>query len=274
VRFLRVLVVIVIVVLPILPSVVFADTTAEVTIFATPATSHGITSFTITYINETQIDLEWTVDPTVDKVMVRAKYGEYPDDIPNENVAPSDGYLVYYGFEFSTSDTSMDFDTNLGILYYKAWAQKPNGKWYVETSEGFKESEVVTLILIFGFGLVISGWAIHKKEPVIGLVGSAVWLAAIAYTRANPIGSMTTGDVADTAVLIALIAMLVLPPIISWRLTRKEEMTPLGKEGLWNESGGESKRLTQLKENSSPRSRKETSDEYYSRLKTITKRRA
>jgi hypothetical protein len=261
----RVLAVIMILATSLIPIVISADSSVTVIITADPSVTAGITSFTITYINESEIDLDWTVDPTVDKVMVRAKWGEYPDDIPNENVAPSDGYLVYYGFDFSTIDTSMDFESNLGTLYYKAWAQKPTGKWYVDTFTGFKESEVVTLILLFGTGLVISGFAIMKRHTVVGILASALWLACIAYTRTNPIGEMVTGDTSDTAILLALIGLMVLVPIISFQLSRKEERETVGNQGLLKDDGEPS-----LREVSSTKTRKENADDYYARLHRVT----
>lgn len=236
---------------------------AVVTVTYNPRFTAGITSFTITYINEHELDLAWTVDPTVDMVMVRAKYGEYPHDIPNENVAPTDGYLVYYGFDFSTIDTSMDFDENPGFLYYKAWAQKPTGKWYVNTSTGKEESRVMALLALLGLGLVVSGFSIHKRNTIIGIVSSAIWLAIIAYTRANPIGSMTTGDTADTAILLALIGLMVLVPIISWQLGKKENMRET-KDDDYKE------RVAPRKTKVATGGIRESSSDYYERLKRVT----
>ena len=262
-KLLRYWAVILILIVCLIPTTVLADAAVNVLITATPMFSAGITSFTVTYITDTQMDLDWTVDPTVDKVMVRAKYGEYPADIPNEDTAPTDGYLVYYGFDFSTVDTSMDFDSNLGILYYKAWAQKPDGHWYVNTSTDYKESAVVTLILLFGFGLVISGYAITRKNTVIAIIASAIWMASIAYTRANPIGEMVTGDTSDTAILLALIALMVLVPIISFRLSKREEMQE-AKEDDYKE------RVAPRKYKPTPIGTRESADDYYARLGRIT----
>jgi len=267
-KLIRVLAVIAILAISIMPIAVFAGSSVTVIITATPMFTGGITSFTITYISDTQLDLDWTVDITVDLVMIRAKYGEYPADIPDEDTTPSDGYLVYYGNGLAVSDTSMDFDTNLGILYYKAWAQKPTGKWYVNTSTGLEESRVVTLILLFGFGLAISAFAIAKKNTVIAIIASAIWLACIAYTRANPIGAMVTGDSSDTAILLALIGLMVLVPIISFQLNKKEERGTV-EQGLLKEES--SKTNTQrMRENSSTRVRRENADDYYDKLNSLT----
>ena len=126
----------------------------------------------------------------------------------------------------------------------------------------------MALILLFGFGLVISGWAIAKKNTVIAIVASAIWLATIAYTRSNPIGTMVTGDTSDTAILVALIGLMVLVPIISFRLSKKEEATQLKDEGLLKDDGND--RMRELQNTSSTRTQKESGDDYYGRLHRLT----
>ena len=255
----RILTVIFALIVGLSPLSVFA---AVITVTNQPSFTSGITSFTITYVSNTEMDLNWTVDGTVANVMVRAKYGQYPADIPDENTAPTDGYLVYYGTDLSAVDTSMDFDSNLGTLYYKAWAQKADGTWYVTTSTSSKESEVVTLILLFGFGLAISGFAIAKKEVVIAIIAPAIWVATIYYTRQNPIGSMTTGDPADTAILLALLGLLAGVPIVSWRLGRSDRTREAKDDDYKNRVAP--------KRNQTPIGTRETSDQYYDRLNGVT----
>jgi hypothetical protein len=204
------------------PLMVFASTTAVVVVTANPMYSAGITSFTITYVSDTQMDLAWTVDATVDKVMVRGKYGSYPADIPNDHTAPSDGYLVYYGFEFTDSDTSMNFDQNPGILYYKAWAQKPDMTWYVNTSIGKKESKTMALLFLLGFGALVSYFAIKNRNFMIAAIASALWILLLSYTRSNPISGTVTGDTADTLLVVVCIALTVAVPLISWQFSRQD----------------------------------------------------
>lgn len=267
-KIVRVVLVLVVLFCSMMPAVVFAGKSVDVTITATPLFSAGITSFTITYIEDTQMDLDWTVDGTVDKVMIRSSYVDYPANIPDEDTAPSDGNLVYYGDLLHFSDTSMNFDENLGTIYYRAWAQKLDGHWYVNTYSGSKESEVVTLILLFGFGLVISGYAIAKKQTVIAIIASAIWLACIFYTRSHPIGEMTTGDTADTAILLALVAMMILVPIISFRLNRREERRE-AMDDDYKRASLPQKRMT-IRDASTRDNRDEDGDGYYERLHRLT----
>ena len=157
------LAIIVVLAISLSPIAVLAGNT--VTVNDQPYFSAGITSFTVTYVSDTEMDLAWTVDATVANVMVRAKYGQYPANIPNPNTQPSDGYLVYYGSGLSAVDTSMDMNQNAGTLYYEAWAQKGDGSWYLIPSQGSEESrEMIGLLLGFlAVSLLIAGLVLKKS---------------------------------------------------------------------------------------------------------------
>ena len=157
---------------------VLAATTAIVSILGIPAYSGGILSFNVIYTSDTEMDLNWTLNPsTAQNIMIRAKYGQYPADIPDENTMPSDGYLVYYGDGLTTTsavDTSMDFSENAGSLYYKAWAQKVDGTWYVTTGTGNEESRDVILATLFGVlalgAIVFTASGLHETSAYTGVV--------------------------------------------------------------------------------------------------------
>lgn len=138
-------------------------------------------NFTITYINDKQLDLSWSIPDGIDNVMIRSKYGSEPLDIPNEYTTPSDGNLVYYGNDTEFSDTSMDFDETASVLYYKLWSQRADGTWSLVTSTGSKESQAMALlaILMACVILTIGGFAI--KRPAIAFLASGFWLANIVY---------------------------------------------------------------------------------------------
>jgi hypothetical protein len=126
----------------------------------------------------------------------------------------------------------------------------------------------MTIYLLIGFGLLVSGFAISKKNTVIGILASAIWLAAISYSRAHPIGEMVIGDTADTAILLVFISLMVLVPIISFNLSKKEEATGLKDEGLLKDDEGG--KLKKLRDSSSTKTRKESADEYYDKLHSLT----
>jgi len=153
----------VIMVVMLMPVAVLAGNTA--TMVNAPAYSVGITSFTVTYVSDTEVDLNWTYDAIVSNVMVRAKWGSYPANPPNSATAPSDGYLVYYGSGLSAVDTSMNFNNNPDTLYYSIWGQKGDGSWYLIPSQGSEESrEMIGLLLGFlAVSLLIAGLVLKKS---------------------------------------------------------------------------------------------------------------
>lgn len=164
-------------------STVQAAESVDIAIYAKPGV--GILELIVVQISDTQVDLSWSKSGDVDKVMIRGKYGEYPADIPDGATAPSDGYLVYYGDGLAVSDTSMNFDENPGILYYKAWGQKADGTWYTESNTGSEESKQVTLIalLFLTLGLSVAGSAI--KNTVLTWASVPMWIVLGVFINAN-----------------------------------------------------------------------------------------
>ena len=186
---------------------VLAATTAIVTIIGIPSYSGGILTFNVTYVSDTEMDLSWTYDAvTVSNVMVRAKYGSYPANPPNSSTAPSDGYLVYYGSDLSAVDTSMDMNQNAGTLYYSAWAQHPDGSWYVVASTHSEESREVVLIGLILIGMIGSVFAIMRRNILFAIGAGALWFFLITYTRANPLPNIAAGSSADSIFIGVCIA--------------------------------------------------------------------
>jgi hypothetical protein len=156
-----------------------------VTVLGVPNFTTGITSFTVTYIKDTEIDLNWTYDATVSNVMVRAKYGSYATNPPNDSTAPSDGYLVYYGSGLSAVDTSMNFDNNPDTLYYSIWGQKGDGSWYLIPSTGSKESKQMILLFLGLISLGIMGAGFGFKKSWILWMDIPFWLVLSIYIAYN-----------------------------------------------------------------------------------------
>lgn len=155
-----------------------AATSIDVSITWTPGS--GIMDFTITYVSDTELKLDWSIVAPASNIMIRAKYSEYPDDIPNEDTAPSDGYLVYYGNALTITDTSMNFNETPGGLYYRAWGQRADGKWIVIPLQGWEESaRMVTLtasILFLGMACLFSILGHLKREWWFSTIGILLWL--------------------------------------------------------------------------------------------------
>jgi len=184
-----------------LPAVAQAQVTANITLFATPLWSAGIASFTVTYVNETALSLNWTYGSNVTGVMIRAKYGVYPADIATESETPSDGYLVYTGTGTSINDTSMDFDTNPGPIYYRAWAYRADGSWVITPSQGSEESAIMTLLAFFLLPGIVSFLCMRSSYPILKFCAGVAWWVAAFYWNTNPPSSVVVGSSVHTLML-------------------------------------------------------------------------
>lgn len=209
-RILRFLIVFIMLGTQLLPLVALADVSVSITVTATPIITGGITDFIITYVSDTQLDLSWTLIGDAVKIMIRGKYGAYPADIPNENTTPTDGYLVYYGSGSSVSDTTMNFDENAGILYYKAWAQRADGTWHMVTSTGNKESLEVILLSFIGtilaVGFINFGFLRNSFMPY-KFAGALLWVIPIVWIMSSPPSIFTVGSALQAVTLIVLIGI-------------------------------------------------------------------
>ena len=164
--------------------VVLAATTADVTLYATPAgVTGGITNFTIIYVSDTRLDFTWGYTGNATGIMIRGDYNGYPDDIPNIYTTPSDGYLVYTGNATTASDTSVNFDNNPGPVYYSAWAQRPDGTWYMNPETGEEESAIMLLLVLVGIPLAFVVMALVFKHGLLYFAASAAWIIAGIYAR-------------------------------------------------------------------------------------------
>ena len=211
-----------------------AATTAVVTILGIPAFTAGITSFTVTYVSDTEMDLNWTVGAGVENVMVRAKYGTPPTNPPDINTAPSDGYLVYYGSDLSAVDTSMDMNQNAGTLNYTAWAQKLDGTWNLVPKTNSQESREVVLIALLGLSGGLSFFAIKGKNILLAVLASISWLIVFAYNQSTPIAGFIKGSSGDTFVEVLLIGLMITIPLCAWSFRKNEKVKEERENVDWN----------------------------------------
>jgi len=176
----------VVVLLFIVPMAVIADDTATITITARPRISGGITNFQVTAVSESEIDFSWGYESPADRIMIRGKVGGYPDPITDPNVAPSDGYLVYYGNATEATDVRWAMESVTKPVYYAAWAQRDDGVWYIDESSTWMENTILLLVglgifLVIGLCLTIA--AISKRSGMLsyGAVGAWVLTAFQAF---------------------------------------------------------------------------------------------
>ena len=152
---------------------------ADVTVVAVPYVGGGVVNFTAVYITDTQVDLSWTKGDDIVNVMVRAKYGSMP-------MSRTEGYLVYEGALESVSDTSMNFDETLGIIYYRAWAENSTGIWNdSEVTTSGVEGITVLMLGLCALALVMTMGGYIKKIPALAMGAAGFWviLAFYAYNQ-------------------------------------------------------------------------------------------
>ena len=156
---------------------VSAGISTDITISAIPA--WGIFNFTATYITDTQVDLAWDYAPAITNVIIRAKYGSEP-------TSETDGYLVYSGLANATSDTSMNFDENVGILYYKAFGETAPGVYGASASDS-AEGVVMLMLTLMGAALILTVSGYISKRSILAVMGGLFWIivGVYAYTLSS-----------------------------------------------------------------------------------------
>jgi hypothetical protein len=178
---LGVVVILVILVLPVTP--VLAES-VNITVTARPLVTGGITDFIITYVSDYQLDFSWGYTGDATHIMIRGKYGDYPENITDPWTEPSDGWLVYYGDGTEATDwVNMEF---LSVpIYYSAWAQKDDGMWYLDVQSGWKESALVLFLgfIFLALGLTALAYTKRRGELFFGSAGAWVILTAYSFSR-------------------------------------------------------------------------------------------
>jgi len=190
---------------PLSISYVLATEDAVVNLTVTACTG-GIVNFSVIYVNDQQLDLTWDYEGDAVAVMIRAKYGSYPENIPDIYTEPSDGYLVYSGNATMASDMSVDLDENSGDIYYAAWGQRADGTWYTDLKTDKEENRNVILLGILAFAAIISYIAFRSNFFGFKLIGGMTWFPGIwMYFKNNPPSTITEGSGMHTVILLLCI---------------------------------------------------------------------
>ncbi len=263
-KIIRILIILAVVLLHIVPC--YAGSSDHVVITMVPAITGGLSFFTITYVADTNMKFDLGYEPTADHIMIRGKYGGYPIDIPSGNVTPSDGYLVYYGNGVTTNDTSMDFDQNPGPLYYKVWAQKLDGSWFVNTATGNEESRQMTLLAIIAIAGLLTFAAIWSKNMLVAIAASGGWIATwVVFTNHPPYGASPGDTTQEVLLIVAVAAALAVPWYVVFRERSSREL-----DEITDRSEGFSVRRFlnhgDLGNRNAPKPHRETLEEYQAKV--------
>lgn len=145
-----------------IPSVVLADDSEEVTVTVTGYVVGIPGEFTVTYVNDYEVQLSWEKPEDAEKTMVRAAIGRMPE-------SRTDGYLLYYGEGESCIDTATNLDEVATPVYYRAWSQRADGAWEEQGAGGSVWGYGVTLVAQAIFILGLSGLALWRRHIILYL---------------------------------------------------------------------------------------------------------
>lgn len=190
------------------PISALASTTADVTITATGIVVGSPGGFTVFYISDYEVGLLWTKPVGAVNTMVRAKYGSYPDDPPHGHI-PTDGYLVYYGGLSLASDTAVNLDETVTIIYYKAWSETASGVWSSFASSGTMEAPIMTLIGLFILCGIMSFVSAKSSYYILKVICGFCWCLLLAYWVKYPPSIVTAGSEVHTMGVVIFIGIAV-----------------------------------------------------------------
>lgn len=174
-----------------LPQPVSAATSVDITITAVGIVIGAPGGFTLTYISDYEVGIDWTKADGAVNTMIRAAVGRYPTSI-------TDGYLVYYGDGVTTSDTGVSLDETAAAVYYRAWSENADHVFSPVWAEGKMEGIGVVILgiaalMLVGLAALAVAW--FNKTMIFAVIGIFVFMMTgfFAYTRIATDGQLFWG---------------------------------------------------------------------------------
>ena len=200
-----------------------ADTSADVTITASGYVCGAPGGFTITYVTDYEVQLDWTVGADAVNTMVRAAYGHFPTDI-------TDGYQVYYG----NGTTCNDDATSLAapdIVYYRAWSQNAAGLWNEVTYAEDDTGDIMSVSFLFVgwlcLAIFLTWFSSRRPEILVRLVAGLTWMALGFWTLLGGITNIDMLNSWNQILVWVFFVMAVVPFLFQMNTEIKKE-----KKGL------------------------------------------
>jgi hypothetical protein len=156
-----------------MPSVVLAanpTVTITVSVWVVGAPS----GLVITYISDTEVQLDWVKGLDAENTMIRAKFGSYP-------TSRTEGYQVYYGDGITATDTGVNFDEGVADVYYSLYSQNADGIWEEVGTGGFLENPNMFLAVLAGIAIGFLALSLIFKRGFLSFGSAGVWLVAGIY---------------------------------------------------------------------------------------------
>jgi hypothetical protein len=166
-----------------------ADTSSGVTVIAYGYICGTPGGFTLTYINDWEVQLNWINGTDSVNTLVRAAYGHAPANI-------SDGYLVYLGPNESCIDSSATL-TSSDPVYYAAWSINSVGVYNPLFASGNSEDIMSASFLFIGWIVLSLGLAFlaFKIKLILFRIASALcWLGLGIYLLLGKVTNLSLSD--------------------------------------------------------------------------------
>ena len=209
-----------------------AETSGNITVSASPffLTPGGCVILSIFYINDSAVELEWTLGANTTQTMIRSAVGRLPAD-------RNDGNLVYYGTGTNFTDSAISLAGSENI-YYVAFSQRADSIW-ISCSAGVNTEGFMSASFLF-LGLVVLGcfllWFSSKRpEYLVKLVTTLVWWGLGFWVTLGGVTNLGIGSSWTIFLLFAFFVAGIIPQIMAMNQDNKVELRRQGRGQSWTE---------------------------------------
>jgi hypothetical protein len=190
------------------------------------------TGLTVTYVNDHEAGLTWTIAPSSIATQIRAAYGREPTSM-------TDGYLVYNGLGGAISDYQADLDQMDYTIFYRAWAQRADGVWgtaYADADTGaimkyFTESYTAYVFIGLAVVCMVFGFVFAKKGAKwIFYLAMFAWILAGFYAFSQQTSLLSVVHFLGLFCILAALGCMLMPVIMRDKKPPVEVKKPMTSE--------------------------------------------
>lgn len=143
-----------------------ADPNVTITLSAWVVSSPS--GFTLTYISDYEVQIDWIKGLGSENTMIRACIGRPPENI-------TDGIEVYYG-DGTTTNSFINMEMLSEPVYYRAWGETALGIWSPLYAEDQIEGLTMLLAILIATALTFTITSTIFKKGFLAYAGAAVWI--------------------------------------------------------------------------------------------------
>lgn len=129
--------------------------------------------FTLTYISDYEVQIDWVKGIDAENTMIRAAIGRPPTSI-------TDGIEIYYG-DGTTAQSWINMETLGEPVYYRAWSQNADGFWSPEFVEDQIEGVSMLLAILVGAAIALLALSLIFKKGFLSFGAAGVWVVASVF---------------------------------------------------------------------------------------------